>query len=69
MIVIGGAGWLWGGVIGAVVFKILHDVIAGITPQYWTFWMGLFLVVLMLVGRDRLNAPWQRWRRRKEGAA
>jgi len=55
MLVIGGVGWLYGGVIGAVVFKLLHDVISGITPQYWTFWMGLFLVVLMLIGRERLS--------------
>ncbi|MCP5280716.1 MAG: branched-chain amino acid ABC transporter permease [Rhodoferax sp.] len=58
MLVIGGIGWLYGGVLGAVVFKLLHDVIAGITPQYWTFWVGLFLVVLVLVGRDRLVRPW-----------
>ena len=58
MLVIGGVGWLYGGVLGAVVFKLLHDVISGITPQYWTFWIGLFLVVLVLVGRDRLLRPW-----------
>lgn len=58
MLVIGGTGWLYGGVAGAVVFKLLHDVISGITPQYWTFWIGLFLVVLMLVGRDRVIRPW-----------
>ena len=61
MLVIGGVGWLYGGVLGAVVFKLLHDVIAGITPQYWTFWLGLFLVVLMLVGRERLLKPWTWW--------
>jgi branched-chain amino acid transport system permease protein len=33
-------------------------VIAGITPQYWTFWIGLFLVVLVMVGRERLIRPW-----------
>ncbi len=60
MLVIGGVGWLYGGVLGAVVFKLMHDVIAGITPQYWTFWIGLFLVVLVLVGRERLIRPW-RW--------
>jgi branched-chain amino acid transport system permease protein len=59
MLVIGGVGWLYGGVLGAVVFKLLHDIISGITPQYWTFWMGLFLVVLMLVGRERLSPS--RW--------
>ena len=59
MLVIGGVGWMYGGVLGAVVFKLLHDIISGITPQYWTFWMGLFLVVLMLVGRERLSPA--RW--------
>jgi branched-chain amino acid transport system permease protein len=62
MLVIGGVGWLYGGVLGAVVFKLLHDIISSITPQYWTFWMGLFLVVLMLVGRERLSPS--RWLRR-----
>jgi branched-chain amino acid transport system permease protein len=67
MLVIGGVGWLYGGVFGAVVFKLLHDVIAGITPQYWTFWIGLFLVVLVLVGRDRLLRPWTWFARGQQG--
>jgi branched-chain amino acid transport system permease protein len=58
MLVIGGVGWLYGGVVGAVVFKLLHDVISAITPQYWTFWIGLFLVVLVMVGREKLLRPW-----------
>ncbi|MEQ1660320.1 MAG: branched-chain amino acid ABC transporter permease [Hylemonella sp.] len=57
LVVIGGTGWLYGGVAGAVVFKVMQDWISSITPQYWTFWIGLFLVVLMLVGRDRLIRP------------
>ena len=63
ILVIGGVGWLYGGIAGAVVFKLMHDVISGITPQYWTFWIGLFLVVLMLVGRERLFRPWTWFRR------
>ena len=62
MVVIGGAGWLWGALIGAVAFRVMHDFLSGITAQYWTFWIGLFLVVLMLVGRERLFRPW-RWLR------
>jgi branched-chain amino acid transport system permease protein len=58
MLVIGGTGWLYGGLAGAIVFKLLQDAIAAITPQYWTFWIGLFLVVLVLVGRERLIRPW-----------
>ena len=62
-LVIGGVGWLWGGIAGAVAFKVLHDLISAVTVQYWTFWIGLFLVVLMLVGRERLFRPWTWWRR------
>jgi branched-chain amino acid transport system permease protein len=58
MLAIGGVGWLYGGIAGAVAFKLMYDVIANITPQYWTFWIGLFLVVLVMVGRERLIRPW-----------
>ena len=68
ILVIGGVGWLYGGIAGAVVFKLMHDVISGITPQYWTFWIGLFLVVLVMVGRERLLRPWT-WFRRDGGQA
>ncbi|WP_225770987.1 branched-chain amino acid ABC transporter permease [Inquilinus sp. Marseille-Q2685] len=54
VLVIGGAGTLYGGPIGAVLFRFLQDWIAGLTPQYWSFWLGAFLVLLVLVGRDRL---------------
>jgi branched-chain amino acid transport system permease protein len=63
MVVIGGTGWLYGGVTGAIVFKVLQDFLSSRTPQYWTFWLGLFLVVLVIVGRDRLFKPWT-WLRR-----
>ena len=63
MLVVGGTGWLYGGVAGAIVFKLMQDAISAITPQYWTFWLGLFLVVLVLVGRDRLVRPWTWFRR------
>ena len=57
VLVIGGTGYLYGGIFGAIVFKLLHDLISAWTPQYWNFWLGLFLVVLVLVGRDRLLSP------------
>lgn len=63
ILVVGGVGWLYGGVVGAIVFKLMQDAISSITPQYWTFWIGLFLVVLVLVGRERLIRPWT-WMRR-----
>ena len=53
-LIIGGAGWLYGGIAGALVFKVLQDVLSSGAPQFWLFWMGLFLVVLALAGRERL---------------
>ncbi|WP_284177231.1 branched-chain amino acid ABC transporter permease [Rhabdaerophilum sp. SD176] len=55
MLVIGGTGYLYGGFAGAIVFKVLQDVISNWTPQYWTFWIGLILVILVLIGRERMN--------------
>jgi len=57
VLVIGGTGYLYGGIFGAIVFKLLHDLISAWTPQYWNFWLGIFLVVLVLVGREKLIRP------------
>lgn len=54
VLLIGGAGYLYGGIVGAVIFKLMQDQIAALTPQYWQFWIGLFLVALVVIGRDRL---------------
>ena len=55
VLVIGGTGYLYGGLIGAVVFRMLQEWFSTITPQYWQFWIGLVLVVIVLVGRQRLH--------------
>ena len=55
MLIIGGAGYLYGGLIGAAVFIVLRDVISAATPEYWEFWIGALLVVLVMVGRDRIQ--------------
>jgi len=55
VLIIGGTGYLYGGLIGAVIYKFLQDWIANLTPQYWQFWIGLVLVVIVLVGRERMT--------------
>ena len=55
ILVIGGTGSLYGGLLGAVLFKLAQDALASFTPQYWQFWIGLILVILVLVGRERLS--------------
>jgi len=64
VLILGGIGYLYGGLIGAVVFKLLQDWLAALTPQYWQFWIGLILVVIVLVGRDRFSAWFEAVRRK-----
>ena len=56
VLIIGGTGYLYGGLIGAIVFKLMQDYLSALTPQYWPFWIGLVLVVIVLVGRDRFSS-------------
>jgi branched-chain amino acid transport system permease protein len=51
VLIIGGAGYLYGGLIGAVIFKLVQDRLATIDPQYWQYWIGLLLVMMVLFGR------------------
>jgi len=57
VLVIGGTGYLYGGIIGAVLFRVMQDVLSAWTPQYWQFWLGLILVVIVLVGHERIVRP------------
>jgi branched-chain amino acid transport system permease protein len=48
MLILGGTGRLYGAIVGAVIFMIARDQLAGINPQYWYFWIGLLLMVVVL---------------------
>jgi branched-chain amino acid transport system permease protein len=48
MLVLGGTGRLYGGLIGAAIFMIAHDYLSSIDPVYWEFWIGFLLVVIVL---------------------
>jgi len=52
MLVLGGTGRLYGALIGAAVYMIAQDVLSGINPVYWQFWIGLLLVVVVLFARE-----------------
>ena len=51
MLVLGGAGWLYGGLIGAGLFMIAQNQLSSINPVYWQFWLGLLLVAMVFVAR------------------
>jgi branched-chain amino acid transport system permease protein len=48
MVVLGGAGRLYGGLIGALIFMEARDQFSGIEPQYWYFWIGLLLIAVVM---------------------
>jgi len=51
MLVLGGTGRLYGGLVGATVFMIAHSYLSDLNPVYWQFWLGLLLVVVVMSAR------------------
>jgi branched-chain amino acid transport system permease protein len=51
MLVLGGTGRLYGGLVGATVFMLAHHYLSDLNPVYWQFWLGLLLVVVVLFAR------------------
>lgn len=51
MLVLGGIGRLYGGLVGAAVFMIAHHWLSDLNPIYWQFWLGLLLVLVVLFAR------------------
>ena len=51
ILVLGGTGSLYGAMLGTIVFMVAHYMLADINPQYWQFWLGLLLVVVVLFAR------------------
>ena len=49
MLILGGTGRLYGAILGALIFMLARDQLAGMNPQYWYFWIGLLLMVVVLV--------------------
>ncbi len=69
MVVLGGAGYLYGGLIGAAVLMLLQDYLSNLNPVYWQFWLGLMLIALVMFARGGLMgalvALERRWARRR----
>jgi branched-chain amino acid transport system permease protein len=48
ILILGGAGRLYGGLVGALIFLVARDQFSGIDPRYWYFWIGALLVLVVL---------------------
>lgn len=67
MVILGGLGTLVGPVIGAITLVFLRHELSDVT-QYWGFWLGLFLIAIVMARRNGivgwLEWGWSRARRR-----
>ena len=48
MLVLGGAGRLYGGLVGAALFLIAQDYLSGLSPVYWQLGIGMLLIAVVL---------------------
>jgi len=54
MLIIGGLGQLYGGLLGAGGFLVAQDTLSSLNPVYWQFWLGLALILVVLFVRGGL---------------
>jgi branched-chain amino acid transport system permease protein len=66
ILILGGAGRLYGGIIGAIIYMVARDQFSGLNPQYWYFWIGLLLVAVVMFlpngilgGLSKLTSRWK----------
>jgi branched-chain amino acid transport system permease protein len=48
MLVLGGAGNLWGALFGSVVFQIFEHIVSATNPFHWMTLVGLLLIGIVL---------------------
>jgi branched-chain amino acid transport system permease protein len=67
ILILGGAGRLYGGLLGAIIYMVARDLFSGVNPQYWYFWIGLLLVAVVMLlpngilgGLAKLASSWRR---------
>src|SRR4051795_1632524 len=48
ILILGGAGRLYGGLVGAIIFMVARDQFSGNTPQFWYFWIGTLLIAVVM---------------------
>lgn len=66
ILILGGAGRLYGGILGAIIYLVARDQFSGLNPQYWYFWIGLLLIAVVMFlpngilgGAAKLASSWR----------
>lgn len=72
MLVLGGAGHLWGALAGTVIFMIFEHIVAAANPFHWMTLVGLLLILIVVFAPRGLIEPvlsfWTKFRRKGEAA-
>ncbi|MCX8022669.1 MAG: hypothetical protein N2745_07855, partial [Syntrophorhabdaceae bacterium] len=64
MLILGGSGTLWGGIIGSAVILLLQFFVGGFTPERWPLILGIcFVVVIMFYRGGLLPQLIELWRK------
>ena len=67
MVILGGVGSLWGGVLGAMALLLVQEVLSAYTPyfEFWTGWAILAVVLFARHGLSGMASSLAKWRARK----
>lgn len=72
MLVLGGAGSLWGALTGAIIFQIFEHIVSATNPFHWMTLVGLLLILIVVfMPRGMAHGAmtlWSKARGRGEGA-
>lgn len=63
ILILGGAGSLYGAILGAIVYVVANYLLSDLNPEYWQFWLGLILVLVVLFARGGIMGTAQTWLR------
>jgi len=61
ILILGGAGYLYGAIFGSIVFVVMNYLLSDMNPQYWQFWLGLILVLVVLFARGGIMGTALQW--------
>jgi branched-chain amino acid transport system permease protein len=57
MLVLGGAGHLWGALAGALIIQIFEHIVAAANPFHWMTLVGLLLILIVVFAPKGLVEP------------
>lgn len=59
MVILGGVGYLYGGLVGAVAFLLIEELLVPYTI-YWQFYVGAILLLVVLLAPNGILSLWRR---------